>query len=236
VDEARFDFVAFARRSEGSAADLNRLYARIARAIRLVDPQTPLVLDAGLYATPPAIAGLRPLDDPHVLYSVHMYEPFVYTNARQNRGRFRYPGPVPEDANDPQAKQRSWDAAELARFLAPVEEWQRTHRVPAERILLGEFGVNRRAPGAEAYLSDLVRLFDERGWHQAFYAFREDTWDAMDYEIGDRPLPASYWKAREEGRAEDPPRSDNPLWRAIRRGLGRPTLTPRRPPPPQSGS
>jgi hypothetical protein len=219
VDEATFDFPAFAGRVRGTAADLHVLYAGIARAIRQVDPDIPLILDCGLYATPPALAALRPLPDPLVLYAIHMYEPFVYTNHRRNRGRFRYPGVVAIDPDDPAAGQRRWDADALARFLEPVKTWQRAQGMAAGRILVGEFGVDRRAAGADRYLRDLIGLFASRGWHQAFYAFREDTWDAMDYEIGPHPLPASYWKAREEGRSMEPPRGDNPIWRAMLEGL-----------------
>ncbi|MNI93865.1 hypothetical protein D3C73_1518830 [compost metagenome] len=43
--------------------------------------------------------------------------------------------------------------------------------------------------------------------HWAFYAFREDGWDGMDYELGDKPLPGSYWQAVEKGEAVQPPRS-----------------------------
>ena len=161
VDEDRFDFPAFARRAEGTLEDLNGLYARIVSAIRLADPDTPIVLDAGLYATPPAIAALRPLADPHVLYSVHMYEPFVYTNASATAGgsptRARFP-------STPTMRSRRGvvgTRTRLARFLDPVLTWQRAHGLPAERILVGEFGVDRRARGADRYLTDLVDVFED---------------------------------------------------------------------------
>ena len=49
--------------------------------------------------------------------------------------------------------------------------------------------------------------------------------------FGARSLPASYWKAMEEGQPVEPPRGDNPLWRAIHEGLGRGNRTS-----PQSGA
>jgi hypothetical protein len=39
----------------------------------------------------------------------------------------------------------------------------------------------------------------ENGGYWAFYAFREDAWDGMDYELGDKRLPWSYWESVEKG-------------------------------------
>lgn len=50
-------------------------------------------------------------------------------------------------------------------FLAPVARRQEAHGIPSTRIFVGEFGVRRRHQGAEAYLSDLIDAFEERGWH-----------------------------------------------------------------------
>jgi len=218
ADYWSFDFAAHAKRVAGSAADLNALYARLACTVRAVDALTPIVLDSGLYATPWALPELTPLDDPRVLYSIHMYEPYTYTNRKQNQGRFVYPGEIPDDAFNPASAHR-WDGEALRRFFAPVDAWRQKHHLGPGRLLVGEFGVERRTRGADRYLADLIDLFEERRWHWAFYAFREDTWDAMDYELGDRPLPAGYWKELEAGRNPEPPRSDNRLWRVLRRGL-----------------
>ncbi|MNC68704.1 hypothetical protein D3C75_1193340 [compost metagenome] len=50
-------------------------------------------------------------------------------------------------------------------------------------------------------------MAEQQKVHWAFYAFREDGWDGMDYELGDKPLPGSYWQAVEKGEAVQPPRS-----------------------------
>ena len=212
VEPERYDFRARAARVRDSAADLNALYATVVRAIRTVDARTPIVLDAGLYANPWAIAGLTPIADAAVLYAVHMYEPYVLTTLRQNKGRYAYPGTV---------EGVSWDRAALERYLTPVVAWQREHRVPSSRIIVAEFGCDRRVTGAASYLADLLDIFEARGWHWAFYAFREDTWDAMDYELGDGPTPPGYWSALEAGRTPAVRRRDNPLWLVLQRGLAR---------------
>ena len=63
---------------------------------------------------------------------------------------------------------------------------------------------NRRNEGADRYLEDALALFTEQGWHWAFYSFREDDWDGMDYELGAAPPNAAYWQALEAGRAAKP--------------------------------
>jgi hypothetical protein len=47
--------------------------------------------------------------------------------------------------------------------------------------------------------------------------FREDTWDAMDYELGSGPPGGAYWKAVEAGENPEPPRKPNPLFEVLRR-------------------
>ena len=74
----------------------------------------------------------------------------------------------------------------MKRFLQPVIDFQATYKIPANRIIASEFGCNRTVAGVQEYLADLISIFNEQKWHWAFYAFREDTWPAMDYELGTR--------------------------------------------------
>jgi hypothetical protein len=62
--------------------------------------------------------------------------------------------------------------------------------------LVGEFGGHRTSKRLECYFKDLIDIFKQNGWHFAFYAFREDTWSGMDYELGDRKLPWNYRQIR----------------------------------------
>jgi hypothetical protein len=111
----------------------------------------------------------------------------------------------------------AWDRAHLGHFLQPVVDWQRRHSIPASRIFAGEFGVIRTHHGAEAYLRDLIAVFEARGWHWAFYGYREDEWPAMDYELGAGRVPAAWWQAQERGVFADPAAvyRPNSLWRML---------------------
>jgi len=210
------DIVKWYERRRGSTFDPNEFNRRMVAAIRRVDTNTPIILDAAIYAAAPAFAILEPVNDAGVLYSVHMYEPYEFTNLKQNAGRFKYPGPV--EVGD--AKQRiEWNIAELEKFLKPVADWAQRHQVSANQIFVGEFGCNRTIPGAKEYLTDLLTIFEKQRWHWAFYGFREDEWDGMDYECGTSKLGWEYWKAVEAGQNPELPRKPNPLWEVLQSRL-----------------
>lgn len=204
---------------ENTAADLNKLYETIVEAIRMVDKDTPIILNSGLYATPWAFEYLKPINDENVLYAFHMYEPYEMTSQNRRKGfEYEYPGKVKVGE---QQTEKMFNKEALKDFLQPVDQWAKDHNIPANRIIAEEFGINRMVKGADQYLSDLISIFDEYGWHWAFYAFREDTWEGMDYQLGDQPPKWKYWEALEKG--ELPNREqvevDNPLWGALKNGL-----------------
>jgi endoglucanase len=202
VDDFRGEaFRTAQERMRGTPADLNAFNREVHAAIRAVDAAVPVILEAGLYATPWAVPFLTPVADPNTLYSFHMYEPYDYTTRRLNHGR-PYPG-----------------KAAVAGFLDPVIEWQKQHGLGPDRIFAAEFGCSRTVPGAANYLEDCVSLFEQQGWHWAFYSFREDEWTEMDYELGTRPLSAAYWAAKESEREALLKRHDEPLFSIFLRRL-----------------
>ncbi len=152
------------------------LYESIVKSIRKVDQATPIILDSSLYADAKAFEHFKVLNDEKIIYSFHMYEPYAYTNYKTNKGRFRYPGIIFDN---------HWDKKALEAYMRPVLDFQKTQSVPKTRILVGEFGGHRTSLGLADYFKDLVAIFKKQGWHFAFYAFQEDTWDGMDYELAD---------------------------------------------------
>jgi endoglucanase len=200
----------------GTTGDLDRFYERIVGAIREVDPHTPILVEGYGHGSVSGLTCLSPVDDPAILYSFHFYDPWQYTARKANKGRYAYPDKMPEYWNGPAEK---WERDALAKKMARVAEWGETHRVPTNRIVAAEFGCDRAAPGAREYLEDIVSTLNDRGWHWAFYSFREDAWDRMDYEVGTGRLGAAYWEAVDRGETPARPWKDNPLWRVLQDGL-----------------
>jgi hypothetical protein len=184
-----------------------------------VDKDTPIILNSGLYATPWAFKYLKPIKDDKVLYAFHMYEPYEMTSQNKRKGfKYKYPGPVRVGERQ---TEKTFDKKALKEFLEPVREWAKENNVPANRIIAEEFGINRSVEGSDRYLADLISVFNEYGWHWAFYAFREDTWDGMDYQLGNQAPKWKYWEALENG--ERPNREEievsNAIWNVLKKEL-----------------
>jgi hypothetical protein len=175
---------------------LTEFHRRMLLAVRSADTRLPVILDAAPDAEPSGFHTLMPVDDNRVLYSVHVYEPWSFITWRKNRGRHPYPG---ADASGVLV-----DRKHLARVLEPVRRWQKRHGIPSRRILVGEFGIDRRIPGAADYLADLIDLFEGHGWHWAFYAFREDSWNGMNHELGPSPAFTVIRKGLSRNRLRSP--------------------------------
>ena len=137
-------------------------------AIRKINPTIWLVVEPGPWAFPNGFASMPLVKDPYVIYSFHWYAPHGYTHqylhsqdvAKIPRDRV-YPGPLQMFYDSPAHKPEQWDKATMARYLQPVVDFQKQHHV---RILVGEFGVIRWAPGAAQWLSDSISLFEQHGW------------------------------------------------------------------------
>ncbi|HYQ53954.1 MAG TPA: cellulase family glycosylhydrolase [Pseudomonas sp.] len=204
-------------REKGGARDLPGLYRQLLSAIREVDEVTPVMVDAGWYAAADAFSYWpEPLQDDRVLYSIHMYEPYAATSA-PNMTReqpLAYPGTVPFAGQSEQ-----WDGRRVAQYLEQPLAWMAAMEVPRTRLVVGEFGCMRRLPGCQQYLEDVLKVLDHNQLHWAFYSFREDSWDGMDYELGSAKVPWRYWQAIEKGAADPLPRQATSEFEPIRRRL-----------------
>ncbi|MBW3625954.1 MAG: cellulase family glycosylhydrolase, partial [Armatimonadetes bacterium] len=155
---------------EGTTGDWNLLAKRLTQAIRTVDSERPLIVESSSWAYAQGLKHLVPTGDTRTVYSIHMFSPRPYTH-QDPEAPLRYPGLIPAYI-EPAGR---WDAKAIRANLQPVLEFQRKHDVP---ILVGEFGVQRYAPGAEAYLKDLLTFFEEAKWHWIFWSFRESpSWN-----------------------------------------------------------
>jgi hypothetical protein len=202
----------------GTVADLNEFNRRVVAAIREVDAETPILLDGWFYADPKGFPYNESVDDGRVLYAFHNPGPWQLCTFSANKGQYSYPNKVPEKWNGPG---RKWDRSRLAREFAPVERWAADHGVDPKRLVASEFWMDRRIKGARDYMADLIALYDQRGFHWSFYAFRGDgSWTGLDYELGtDEKMSAGYWEAVDRGEDVErlKKRGDNPLWEVIAR-------------------
>lgn len=202
---------------KGSARDLPALYRQLLAAVREADSETLVMLDAGWYAAADAFSYWpEALDDPRVLYSVHMYEPYAATSA-PNLARvhpYGYPGAVPFAGQTQQ-----WGAKRVADYLRQPLAWADEVKLPRSRLVVGEFGCMRRLPGCRQYLEDVLTVLDREQLHWAFYSFREDSWDGMDYELGTAKVPWRYWQAVEQGTPDPVERASTPVFEPIARRL-----------------
>ena len=191
-----YDLINEPKQTRRAKTDYLELQRRAAEAIREIDPETPIYIESNHLCSPYTYPYLSPLKLKNIIYQLHSYDPFVYTHTRftekdRKAGKTlpSYPGKF-LGAN--------WDFESLKARLRPVREFQRRHQA---KIYVGEFSARACAPGAERYLEDSIRAFEEAGWDWTYHAFRE----------------AKIWSLEYAGPTDDTlvPSNDNPRKRIL---------------------
>jgi Cellulase (glycosyl hydrolase family 5) len=117
----------------GTPADWSALCARLSRAVRAVDPETPILISPDGYANPGFAGLIDRAAVPGQVLAVHDYSPRAYTHQAAGAGLEFNPS--------------------LAEFDQPIEgPW-----------MLGEFGVSRWAPAAADYLANRIAAAERAG-------------------------------------------------------------------------
>ena len=157
-------------------ADYLGAQARAAKAIRAIDPDMPIFIEAADWDSAAGYNELEPVGVPNVIYQVHMYVPTEFTHQgvfEKSLSPVAYPGKIGG---------MMWDKRQLRKVLQPVRDFQLAYNV---HIYVGEFSAIRWAPGAGNYLRDCIELFEEYGWDWTYHAYRE--WDGWSVEHGSDP-------------------------------------------------
>ncbi|MBY8917230.1 glycoside hydrolase family 5 protein [Nitratireductor sp. L1-7-SE] len=189
----------------GGTRDLTAFYDKVIAGIREVDLLTPVMVDGGWFANPRSLAAWpRALSDDRVLYAFHMYEPYAATSAPNMKRDvpLRYPGVVTEYAGG----EESWNRQAVASHIGAAFNWAEQQGLPPTRVVAAEFGCMRRWADCGKYLTDVMDAVEERGGHWAFYSFREDEWEGMDYELPTSVAPGQFYWLTEEGKDANLPR------------------------------
>jgi len=159
-----------------SAQVWNEVKKELAGAIRALAPRSTLVVGSNLWNSASEFAVLEPLDDPNILYSVHFYNPILFTHQfapwvpwPEYQIARPYPGTYelsPDAASRLPRDAGLWDKARLASQLEPVFRFRETYGV---QVACNEFGAYMGGPAHEhrsAWLDDILDLFAENqvGW------------------------------------------------------------------------
>lgn len=171
----------------GTLYDWNRFYPSIVKAVREVDPDTPILVGAMSWSSLDWLPHLEPTDDPYSVYTFHQYTPHEYTHQEPDglgNLPITYPGQMDFDWDgQPDPFNRGW----LEGWLSTVDEFRAEYNVP---VATNEYGVQRYEPGAAQYLDDEMSLFEELGinyalwsWSPAYWMQREDV-KSFEYRLG----------------------------------------------------
>ena len=144
----------------------NELASQFIAAIRDQDPDRPILIAPVNWGGSDGFTLLDRFEDDNILYSLHTYEPVEYTH-QVDPPYIAYPG-------------QDLDRAVLETLLASVDDFQTRHNVP---IVVGEWGGVRGLPGMERYIEDQLSLFKSRGWSWLWYAWDDEEWDELGFEL-----------------------------------------------------
>lgn len=139
-------------------------------AIRLIDSDITLVIEAGPGMQSIGFKYMNIIQDKNLIYSFHHYAPLTYTHQgiKKNlstKGKLTYPGQLKMFNRSLPAH---WNKQELKDSMEEAIKFQKKHGV---RILVGEFGVLRWAPGREKWIKDSIEIFEQYGWDWCFHSY-----------------------------------------------------------------
>ncbi|MEN9308994.1 MAG: hypothetical protein RL173_2926 [Fibrobacterota bacterium] len=158
-----------------SAEVWNAVKDDLAHEIRRFAPKATLVVGSNLWNNASQFEPLTPVDDDNILYSVHVYNPVVFTHQKAPwipsdlfKIERTYPGTyeIPEGDSRLPVERGLWNKGRLERLLDPVFRFREKHGVA---VACNEFGVYMGGPDRESHLNwmrDIMDLFQSNqvGW------------------------------------------------------------------------
>lgn len=170
-----YDPVAFYAAHGGSLSDWNQLHPRISAGIRTIDTATPILTSGMSYGSINWLSYVTVTADGKTVYTVHDYEPFVYTHQDPPNLTLTYPGTFDADGDGiPDTVNVDWIRSHFSR----IDTFKAAH--PGKPVAVNEFGVKRWEPGAAAYFADVATVLEEKKANRALWIW-SDSWPNDQY-------------------------------------------------------
>ncbi len=174
-----------------TSAPWNELALRAVRRIRSVDPERWIMIGGNQYNSAWTLKDLVRVDDPHIVYTFHFYEPMPFTHQKAYWVDFlkefdtttHYPGEIPGLeaflARHPDYEKhfaayrgKTMNLDMLRYFLQPAVDFLEQTHLP---LYCGEYGAIDHAP-LESRLNwhrDVVGLLRQHGIGRAVWSYKE---------------------------------------------------------------
>lgn len=142
-----------------------------AKAIREIDPETPIIIQSDEWADPNTFLYLKPLPLLNIFYQFHFYQPGSYTHqgvGKVSKANFKagkvlaYPSSM--------GGSTMVDRTALSKMMQPARDFQKQY---GAILFCGEFSAIRWAPGAAQYIDDVASLLEELNCSWTYHAYRE---------------------------------------------------------------
>lgn len=154
------------------------LMKRTAIAIRLIDPNTKIIIHSP-GTTMDQFLRMKPLKNiPNIGYSFHTYDwPHIQFQGCTNRKSKFVWGAVQKNS--------------INQKIRKIKAWQKTHDVKNEDIFVTEIaccrssGFNIKEPNARKFFNHILHRFNQAKWNYDIHGFRDSSF--WDYELGADP-------------------------------------------------
>jgi len=143
--------------------NVNEIYTLWINTVRTVAPNLPLMVQGVHWSNPAYFSLVEKQADNKIIYKPHCYNPFDFSHAEDPLSE-TYPGLFWSDATQ---NMETFNKSFLKESVyATVRAFEQTHNVP---IIIGEFGLNLHQQGGDQYLSDIMSIAEEFGWHYSLW-------------------------------------------------------------------
>jgi len=126
----------------------NKVKDRLCREIRLHAPWSTIITGSNMWNSASAFESLTPFDDDNMIYSVHFYEPLLFTHQNApwiDNPEIKIPRSYPGDYSNGLVRKYGmthsdgvWNRDRLAKEFAPVNEFRKKYKA---KVICNEFGV-----------------------------------------------------------------------------------------------